>query len=169
MRFLFTFYLLLHVVSAGAIVRVPNTDWNRKIMQRLDLDHGCMGHSPEFLHFHLDQDSELRLSENQALRKALMKQSKIIIEDVDSQFSPFITEDDLGIYHTVTEMDDALLDATQRFPDLTNLIEAGVTHEGRIIYALEVSNKASAAEKVNFLVTGTHHAREWISAEVPLE
>ena len=168
MRFLLTFLILLQVTLAGAIIRVPNTDWNRKIMQRLDLDHGCMGHSREFLHFHLNQDSELRLSENQALSKALMKQSKIIIDDVDSQFSPFITEDDLGIYHTVTEMDDALLDATQRFPDLTNLIEAGVTHEGRIIYALEVSNKASAAEKVNFLVTGTHHAREWISAEVPL-
>ena len=47
-------------------------------------------------------------------------------------------------------MDDALLDAAQRFPDLTNLIERGVTHEGRIIYALEVSNKASSTEKVNF-------------------
>jgi len=168
MRFLLTFYLLLQVVSAGAIIRVPNTDWNRKIMHRLDLDHGCMGHSREFLHFHLDQDSEFRLAENQAFRKALMSQSEIIVKDIESQFNQFLAEDDLGIYHTVAEMDAAILYAAERYPDLTNLIEAGVTHEGRIIYALELSNKASSAEKVNFLVTGTHHAREWISAEVPL-
>ena len=36
------------------------------------------------------------------------------------------------------------------------------------IYVLELTNKKSKLEKVNFLVTGTHHAREWISTEVPM-
>ena len=89
MRFLFTFLILLQVISAGALIRVPNTDWNRKIMHRLDLDHGCMGHSREFLHFHLDRGSESRLAENQAFRKALMSQSEIIIKDIESQFTSF--------------------------------------------------------------------------------
>ena len=168
MRLLLTFFCLLQFISAGSLIRVPNTDWNRKIIERLDLDHGCMGHSEKFLHFHLDEGSQNRLEQHEAFRKALMAQSEIVLEDIESQFTRLSTQDDLGIYHTVQEMDKALHDAAEIYPQLTNLFEAGVTHEGRPIYALELSNKSSSTEKVNFLVTGTHHAREWISAEVPL-
>lgn len=153
---------------AGSVIRVPNNELNRKIISDLELDHGCMGTSPEYLHFHLDEEAKRKLSANITYQKILTDRSETITQEVESQFEDILSKKDLGIYHTIQEMDSALREAAQKYPELVELLEVGTTFEGRTIYALELSAKSSDKIKKNFLVTGTHHAREWISTEVPL-
>lgn len=168
MRYLLVILLAMQLSWAGSLIRVPNTELNRKIIRDLDLDHGCMGASPEYLHFHLDEEAKRKLSANVTYRNILTDRSETVTQEVESQFEEILSKKDLGIYHTVEEMDSALREAAQKYPELVELLEVGTTFEGRTIYALELSAKSSDKIKKNFLITGTHHAREWISTEVPL-
>lgn len=149
-------------------MKVPNNELNRKIINDLDLDHGCMGRSPEFLHFHLDEAATHKLAEHATYRKILSERSEISVQNVENQFTEVLAKKDLGVYHTVEEMDLALSVAARDYPELAKLLEVGVTHEGRTIFALELSDQSETESKKNYLITGTHHAREWISTEVPL-
>src|SRR5262249_60769876 len=55
-------------------------------------------------------------------------------------------------------------------PDLARYVKLGSSFEGREIFALKVSRDASLddASKPDVLITGCHHAREWISVETPI-
>ena len=55
-------------------------------------------------------------------------------------------------------------------PDLARYAKLGSSFEGRDIFALKISKDASVddASKPDVLITGCHHAREWISVETPV-
>ncbi|HEX8087400.1 MAG TPA: M14 family metallopeptidase, partial [Blastocatellia bacterium] len=59
--------------------------------------------------------------------------------------------------------------ATSR-PDLARYVRLGPSYEGREIFALKISKDASVDDstKSDVLITGCHHAREWISVESPV-
>ncbi len=73
-----------------------------------------------------------------------------------------------GEYHSYKELE-ADLEALQRsFPQLAKLFTTGTTLENRKIYALKISDNVSQDEdEPEVLFLGCHHAREWISVEVP--
>tara|TARA_B100000674_G_C37955412_1_gene969350 strand:- start:345 stop:1739 length:1395 start_codon:yes stop_codon:yes gene_type:complete len=153
---------------AAPIISVPNTEKNQVLLETLGLDFSCMGTTPEKLNFHLDETAERILERHGNHKKALFSGSTLAVEDVEAQFEALMNEDDLGVYHTFAEVESELQNAAVVYSDLTNLSVAAITYESRPIYVLEITNKKSKQEKVNFLVTGTHHAREWISTEVPM-
>ena len=155
-------------LAASPIISVPNTDKNQVILDTLDLDYSCIGSTPESLNFHLDERAEKILDKHSQHKKAIFSGSRLAVEDVEAQFEALANESDLGVYHTFEEMESELQNAVIQYPDLTELSVAGTTAESRPIYVLEITNKKSNQSKVNFLVTGTHHAREWISTEVPM-
>ncbi len=74
-----------------------------------------------------------------------------------------------GAFHDYSEVE-AELDSLQReFPNLAKVYDLGLTLEGRHIYALKVSARVDLDEaEAQVLFLGCHHAREWISVEVPL-
>ncbi len=74
-----------------------------------------------------------------------------------------------GAYHSYKELE-ADLEVLQRsYPQLAQLFTIGTTLENRKIYALKVSDNVSLDEdEPEVLFLGCHHAREWISVEVPL-
>ncbi|KXN69776.1 Zn-dependent exopeptidase [Conidiobolus coronatus NRRL 28638] len=52
----------------------------------------------------------------------------------------------------------------QKYSQYANFIESiGQSHEGRDIFAIEITNKNITVPKKNILYTGGQHAREWIS------
>ena len=153
---------------AAPIISVPNTEKNQVLLETLGLDFSCMGTTPERLNFHLDETAERILERHGNHKKSILAGSTLAVEDVEAQFEALMSEDDLGVYHTFAEVESELQNAAMVFSDLTNLSVAATTYESRPIYVLEITNKNSKQEKVNFLVTGTHHAREWISTEVPM-
>ena len=74
-----------------------------------------------------------------------------------------------GDYHSYRELEAELQTLARDFPSLTKLSTIGQSLEGRNLYALKVSDNAAVDEKEpGFLILGCHHAREWISVEVPL-
>ncbi len=74
-----------------------------------------------------------------------------------------------GDYHSYSELETDLQDLELAFPGLARLSTIGVSLESRNIYALKISDNVSHDEKeAEVLFLGCHHAREWISVEVPL-
>jgi len=74
-----------------------------------------------------------------------------------------------GAYHSYKELE-ADLEALERsYPQQAQVFTIGTTLENRKIYALKVSDNVSQDEdEPEVLFMGCHHAREWISVEVPL-
>jgi murein tripeptide amidase MpaA len=73
-----------------------------------------------------------------------------------------------GAYHSTLELETDLRTLERDHPGLATVQAIGETLEGRTILALKVSDSAPDDEREPaILVTGCHHAREWISVEVP--
>lgn len=74
-----------------------------------------------------------------------------------------------GAYHSSLELETELRLLESAHPAIAAVREIGRSLEGRPIYALKVSDNPLFDEaEPAFLVLGCHHAREWISVEVPL-
>lgn len=75
---------------------------------------------------------------------------------------------DAGAYHTYAELQTELTSLVASNPEKARLHRLA-TIEGKDILAIEISNPLTAAEtKPEVIVLGCHHAREWISVEIPL-
>ena len=71
-----------------------------------------------------------------------------------------------GLFHTYREVEQELTELATDFPEKCELRIIGTTHEKRNIYALRFFPGSIAP---GFLFVGAHHAREWMSVEIPLE
>jgi len=75
-----------------------------------------------------------------------------------------------GAYHSYKELEKDLYDLQTRYPDLAKVVDLGTSLEKRHIYALKISSAAARElSKPEVLFLGCHHAREWISVEVPFQ
>jgi hypothetical protein len=74
-----------------------------------------------------------------------------------------------GAYHSYPEVEQVLMELENLHPALARLEIIGQSHERRSIYALKISdNPQNNEDEAEVLFLGCHHAREWISVEVPL-
>lgn len=73
-------------------------------------------------------------------------------------------------YHTYQEVVDEFKALASSHPEIARYVKLGESYEGRDIFALKITSGASADEssKPDVLITGCHHAREWISVETPV-
>lgn len=80
---------------------------------------------------------------------------------------PFLAEGDFHSYEETLAEFNAL---ASNHPDLAKFVKLGSSYEGRDIFALKVSRDAEVDDptKPDVLITGCHHAREWISVESPV-
>jgi hypothetical protein len=73
-----------------------------------------------------------------------------------------------GAYHSSLELETDLRILESAHPELAKVVEIGESLEKRRIYALKVSGSVSLEEnEPAILFLGCHHAREWISVEIP--
>jgi carboxypeptidase T len=74
-----------------------------------------------------------------------------------------------GAYHSYLECEADLRALERDHPGRAWVTTLGKSLEGRNIYALRISDNAATDEpEPALMVLGCHHAREWISVEVPL-
>ncbi|MGB9863180.1 MAG: M14 family metallopeptidase [Candidatus Saccharicenans sp.] len=74
-----------------------------------------------------------------------------------------------GAYHSYSEAEAELKSLAASFPNLARLYVLGQSLEKRKIYALKISdNPAFSENEPGLALIGCHHAREWISVEIPL-
>jgi carboxypeptidase T len=75
-------------------------------------------------------------------------------------------------YHTYDQMTAELTALAEKNPEISKLVSLGKTPEGRDIWALKISSGAQSDDtrnKPGIVITGCHHAREWMSMEVPMK
>jgi carboxypeptidase T len=80
------------------------------------------------------------------------------------QYLSAFTTDAAG-YHTVATLEQDLRHLAEAHPEIAELHEIGRSVEDRPLWALCIGERRGSTRKVAFL--GCHHAREWISVEVP--
>lgn len=74
-----------------------------------------------------------------------------------------------GDYHSYQEAEEKLYELAERFPHLAQVFSIGQSIEGREIYVVKISDNVTVDEtEPNVFIMGCHHAREWISVEMPL-
>lgn len=73
-----------------------------------------------------------------------------------------------GKYHSYKELERDLLALQDSYPQIAKVRDIGDSLEGRNIYALKISDNVHLEEgEAKVIFIGCHHAREWISVEVP--
>lgn len=101
------------------------------------------------------------------LREGSALESVEVLEaDADAWLRRFA--DDAGVYHTYQEVEAELAAHVAARPELIHQESIGTTHEGRQILAVRITAPGDATARPSALITGLHHAREWISVEVPM-
>ena len=74
-----------------------------------------------------------------------------------------------GAYHSYKELEADLESLESAHPSIVDLHTIGTSLENRHIYAVKISDNVDRdEEEPGVLFLGCHHAREWISVEVPL-
>ncbi len=107
----------------------------------------------------------VQADEAQATRLEAMGYGVEQLHMVEPYLSAFATEDATTGYHTVESLEQDLRGLAGRYPEIAELREIGRSVEGRPLWALRIGERRGNTHKVAFL--GCHHAREWISVEVP--
>jgi len=73
-----------------------------------------------------------------------------------------------GDFHSYPELERDLMALADAYPGLAQVIDIGDSLEQRNIYALRISDNVGLQEnEASVIFLGCHHAREWISVEVP--
>jgi len=95
---------------------------------------------------------------------------KTLIPDLDVYISNILKKQKAGAeYYTYDRMTSTLQEWAKKYASIATLESIGKSCEGRDIWAMKVSDNPAADEKEPaVLIMGAHHAREWISVEVPM-
>jgi carboxypeptidase T len=107
----------------------------------------------------------LQAEEAQAARLEAMGYGVEQLRMTEPYLSTFATEEAAAGYHTVATLEEDLRRLAEQHPDIAELHEIGRSVEDRPLWALRIGERRGSSRKVAFL--GCHHAREWVSVEVP--
>jgi len=107
----------------------------------------------------------LQADEVQAGRLEAMGYIVDQLQMIEPYVSTFATEAAVTGNHTVATLEQDLRRLAEEHSEIAELHEIGRSVEGRPLLALRIGERRESARKVAFF--GCHHAREWISVEVP--
>lgn len=78
---------------------------------------------------------------------------------------------DAKSYHSYDQAVAEMSALETQYPNLCQKVSLGKTAEGRDIWAMRITKdvqSSSSSQKPGVVITGCHHAREWMSVEIPL-
>ena len=107
----------------------------------------------------------LQADEAQAARLEEIGYAVEQLELIEPYLSTFATAAAVTGYHTVATLEEDLQRLAAAHPEIAELHQIGRSVEGRPLWALRLGERRNSTRKVAFL--GCHHAREWISVEIP--
>ena len=87
------------------------------------------------------------------------------LQMTEPYLSTFATAEAVSGYHSVATLEEDLRRLAEEHAEVAELHEIGRSVERRPLWALRIGERRGSERKVAFL--GCHHAREWISVEVP--
>ena len=142
--------LIARVTSTG-----PRAPLSRLVTSSLGLDV-----------WELDAEyAVLQADEAQAARLEAMGYSVEQLQMTEAYLSRFATEAAATGYHSAAGLEDDLRQLAEANPEIAELHQIGSSVEDRPIWALRLGERRGSTTKIALL--GCHHAREWVSVEVP--
>jgi carboxypeptidase T len=107
----------------------------------------------------------LRAAEEQATRLRQMGYTTEEVVETETHVATFATAEAIAAYHSAETLEDDLRQLSESQPEIAELQEIGRSLENRPIWALRIGERRASEHKLLFM--GCHHAREWVSVEVP--
>lgn len=107
----------------------------------------------------------LRADEAKAARLRQMGYSIAEVIDTETHVARFATAEAIAAYHSAETLEQDLRNLADSKPEIAELREIGRSLENRPIWALRIGERRDCEHKLLFM--GCHHAREWVSVEVP--
>ncbi|MFA5479343.1 MAG: M14 family metallopeptidase [Candidatus Muiribacteriota bacterium] len=96
-----------------------------------------------------------------------------VFENADDIFSEYfnLNLETESVYHTYEQMEKVMDELVKNHSEFISKHTIGKSYEGREIWALKITAEYDefSEHKPAVLFMGGHHAREWISVEVPIE
>jgi carboxypeptidase T len=107
----------------------------------------------------------LRAAEEQATRLRQMGYTTEEVVETETHVARFATAEAIAAYHSAETLEQDLRQLAESQPEIAELREIGRSVENRPIWALRLGEQRASEHKLLFM--GCHHAREWVSVEVP--
>jgi carboxypeptidase T len=107
----------------------------------------------------------LRADEAQAARLRQMGYTTEELVETETHIATFATAEAIAAYHSAETLEGDLRQLAESQPEIAELREIGRSLEERPIWALRIGERRATEHKLLFM--GCHHAREWVSVEVP--
>jgi carboxypeptidase T len=107
----------------------------------------------------------LRAAEEQVARLRQMGYTTEEVVETEAHIATFATAEAIAAYHSAESLERDLRQLAESQPEITELREIGRSLEDRPIWALRIGERRASEHKLLFM--GCHHAREWVSVEVP--
>src|SRR5215216_5138197 len=107
----------------------------------------------------------LRAEEEQAARLRQMGYTTEELVETENHVATFATAEAIAAYHSAETLEHDLRQLAESQPEIAELREIGRSLEDRPIWALRIGERRATEHKLLFM--GCHHAREWVSVEVP--
>jgi hypothetical protein len=174
--------ILILIISGNSFaqekVQVKSNNWENSdqiISMRLDDYHRYVKNHSSLdrlyrlgdTYFFLVTTRELQVIE--ASGAAIQSRERIPGDFLRTQAVDRVQGDINGAYHNYNETNMLLQQLAAGYPTLAQVTTAGYSLEGRELNVIKISDNVNAEEaEPNIFIVGCHHAREWISVEVPL-
>lgn len=153
---------------SGRLIRLHYSDV-AQVRELAALGADICAHRRGFVEVMVPQQAQLEREAPELARAiARFPRQELIAADAGARARAIAADPDLGVYHTLAEVKAELDRVAQQHPSFTRLMVIGKSIEGRDIWALRIGSEPEDGKLPTFLFTGLHHAREWISVEVPM-
>ncbi len=107
----------------------------------------------------------LRADEAKATRLRQLGYTTEEVVETETHVATFATAEAIAAYHSAETLEHDLRRLAESEPEISELREIGRSLENRPIWALRIGERRGSEHKLLFM--GCHHAREWVSVEVP--
>lgn len=109
----------------------------------------------------------LRANEAQLDRLRQMGFEVRQIVETEKHVAAFATDENIAGYHSVESLERDLRELAAKHSDIAELTQIGESIEHRPIWSIRIGARRADPALPKILFMGCHHAREWISVEVP--
>jgi murein tripeptide amidase MpaA len=161
----------LQVVSSRGL-SMPVHPSRRELAQQVDIDRN-LKITPAEIQGHLREEGVLREGRSVDVDR-LSDEFAAHLGGIQPQqlpgTTPVLDNQDVRRYSTYDQVGEKLEALAQQYSELCERVSLGKSAQGREIWALRVGNLADSPEtKPGVVITGCHHAREWMTVEIPLD
>jgi len=166
--FILVFFIcLMAIQESEALIEQPalakiNIKNQNEVEEIVAMGFDVIEFNPSFVKV-LASREQLSLLERIGLEVEYLSLSELVDESVTIKA-------DAGLYHTYAEAQSELYQIQQAHGSIAKVYVIGKSIEGRNITAIKISDNPQIMEpsEAAVLYMGCHHAREWISVEMPM-